>query len=318
MNFQNLEQIFSADYYLNSALNKTKYVTVKTSRRREKEEVKALLEREKLKTIKDLLLKKLNKVVKDFPSLDGLPEFYYELSKTNFDLDETKKSLSNINWTAGKIYELFRVYEQQIRMNNSKVLFLKKQFIGRISSLMKKIDKDLSRLEGVRRQLLTVPDIKENMFTVCLVGFPNVGKSTLLSKITTANPKIAGYAFTTKKLNLGYYKYKFEKIQVIDSPGTLARFEKMNDIEKQAHLAIKYVANVLVFVYDLTGTYPVEDQDKLLDVIKQMRKPIIYYISKQDITEESVMKEFIAEKKQEFITSPEELITLINKQRKKF
>lgn len=318
MNFQTLEQVFSADYYLNNALNKTKYVQVKTSRSRDKEGKKAILEREKLKTIKDILTKKLSKIIKNYPSLDGLPEFYYELSKTEFDVDTTKKALSNINWTSGKIHELFRTYEEKIRKNNSQVLFLKKQFIGRISSLMKKIDKDLSLLEKTRRKLQTFPDIKENTFTVCLVGFPNVGKSTLLSKITTANPKIANYAFTTKTLNLGYYMHRYERVQVIDSPGTLARFEKMNDIERQAYLATKYVANVLVFVYDLTGTYTIEDQDKLLQIVKDMRKPIIYYISKTDITEKQELESFIKQKKLDFITEPEELTKKINEQKKKY
>ncbi len=318
MNFQTLEQVFSSDYYLNTALNRTRNIQSKSSRNKTKEQNKAILEREKLKSIKDTLSKKLSKVVKDFPSFDGMPEFYNELSKTNFNIDEAKKSLSNIRWTSNKINELHRMYDEKIRRDNEKTLYFKKEFIGRVSSLMKKIDSDLSKLEGIRRKLLSFPDIKENMFTVCLAGFPNVGKSTLLSKITTANPKIANYAFTTKTLNLGYYKYRFEKIQVIDSPGTLARFEKMNDIEKQAYLALKYVANIVVFIYDLTGEYDLEDQDKLLDMIKVTKKPIIYYIGKRDLLDEDKVNEFIKLKKVDFVSNYEDLVLNINKEKKKY
>ena len=47
-------------------------------------------------------------------------------------------------------------------------------------------------------------DIKKFSLDVALFGFPNVGKSTLLSKLTPSKPKIANYSFTTKRINMGY------------------------------------------------------------------------------------------------------------------
>ncbi|HOD89861.1 MAG TPA: 50S ribosome-binding GTPase, partial [archaeon] len=100
----------------------------------------------------------------------------------------------------------------------------------------------------------------------------------LLTKITDANPEINSYAFTTKALNFGYFKKREEIIQVIDTPGLIHKeFKEMNTIEKQAIVAIKTIANIIIFVYD--EYQDIQTQKEMLEKIKEenQNKQILVY-----------------------------------------
>ncbi|MBA3044281.1 hypothetical protein FP804_04000, partial [archaeon] len=147
----------------------------------------------------------------------------------------------------------------------------KKEVYGRISSVVKQVSDDLLFLNTVREKLRSIPAI-ENIPTVVVAGYPNVGKSLLVRKISSGKPKIAAYPFTTKGVSVGHFKIKYRKYQVIDTPGLLDReFSKRNQIEKQAVLALRHLANVIVFIIDPTEHcgYPLNVQLKLLDDIKK-------------------------------------------------
>ena len=72
---------------------------------------------------------------------------------------------------------------------------------------------------------------------------------------------------------------------MVDVPGTLNRFNKMNNIEKQAHLAIKYLAERMIYVFDPTESYPMEEQITLFKKLKNdfPDVPMTSYLSKTDL-----------------------------------
>lgn len=96
---------------------------------------------------------------------------------------------------------------------------------------------------------------------VGLVGFPNVGKSTLLSVVSAAKPKIAGYHFTTLSPNLGVVKYYDDAFTVADIPGLI---EGAGEGAGLGHDFLRHIERVrlIVHVVDISGSEgrdPAED-----------------------------------------------------------
>ena len=304
MNFQNIEPIKTGDFYLDVAIKRAKkHVSNLTIKIKDEDKKAIIKEKERTKVIKESLMKSLSSIINSYPGIDGLPEFYHELCKNTMNVDEVKKSLSTISWAVKKIDELERNFAKRTKgKNKAEIINARKAFLGRTSSIIKRLNKKLDLLENTRRAMLTFPDVKDDLYTVCIAGFPNVGKSTLLTKITTSKPKIGSYAFTTTTLNTGYFKHRFEKIQVVDVPGTLNRFEKMNNVEKQAHLAIRYLANLVIYIYDLTEPYTIQEQQSLLQETKKLGKDILIYFSKEDLIGKEKINKFIKENKIENAT----------------
>jgi len=306
MSFQSIQRVEKAQVYLDIAIRKALKSRSGKHQRIDIKKAKQI-NFQVIGIINDVLSSKLDEIVKDFPALDNFTEFYAELLKVTLDRDELKKALGSISWAKKKVNQLTREHKSKtgLAVSFERLDKARKAFIGRISSVMKQIDPYLTIVENARLMFEDYPVIKQDLFTVCIAGFPNVGKTTLLSKLTKSKPDIQAYAFTTKQLNLGYAEMHDQKVQFIDTPGTLARPEKMNNIEKQAYLAIKYPADIIVYIFDLTEPYPLEDQKKLLELFKQFRKPILLYLSKTDLLEKDEINKF--SKEHEAIISTEDL-----------
>ena len=302
MGFEKIRVVSKYDFYIDMAFRnankKAKSIALKKGTPLEK---KKKIETAKITTVKDVINKQMNAIVKSFPSFNDLTDFYRELVKITIGLADLKQSLGALSWARRKSNEFFRKYRIKIKTakNISSAEKYRKEFYGRINSVLKQINKDFIFLENARKQLRRFPVIKKR-FTIAIAGFPNVGKSTLLSKISGAKPEIAAYAFTTKGLMMGTIKKDDKKIQLIDTPGTLNRFNKMNDIEKQAWLALKYVSDIIVYIFDLTEPYPVGEQEKLLKKIKELKKPVLIYLSKTDIIEKQAINDFLEKHKKAF------------------
>ena len=145
---------------------------------------------------------------------------------------------------------------------------------------------------------------------VGLVGFPNAGKSTLLSVITDAKPKIADYEFTTLKPNLGIVKYRdFKTFVMADIPGII---EGASDGKGLGHYFLRHIErnSTLLFMIPSDSDDIVNSYNVLLKELKKynpemLDKSRLIAITKSDLLDDELRDEIrleIGKKiKEEFI-----------------
>jgi GTP-binding protein len=129
---------------------------------------------------------------------------------------------------------------------------------------------------------------------VGLVGFPNAGKSTLISRISAARPKIADYPFTTLEPNLGVVQFDdFRSFVVADIPGLIegAHLGHGLGIQFLRHIERTRLLAHLVDLSDTSGRDPVEDFETVMQELASfsddlVRKPMILVATKMDVAQD--------------------------------
>jgi nucleolar GTP-binding protein len=221
--------------------------------------------------------------------LDDLSPFYTELIDVSIGIERLKKATGVLSWASTTIEKYEKTYRYKIRTAKSEeeVYRLRKEFYGKLASVLKKIDDQLDFLATAREKLKKLPSF-EDTFTVVIAGPPNVGKSTFLQAMTGARPKVDVYPFTTKQILVGYFERKHRRYQVVDTPGLLdRRLDDRNPIERQAIMALEHLANVVVFIFDPTETcgFPMDEQKNIYSDIKEAFDiPVIPVLNKSDLS----------------------------------
>src|SRR5262247_524226 len=139
----------------------------------------------------------------------------------------------------------------------------------------------------LRLQLKLIADVG-------LIGFPNAGKSTLISRVSAARPKIADYPFTTLVPNLGVVTLSDDRSFVVaDVPGLIKGAHEGHGLGHQflRHIERTKVLVHLVDVSGASGRNPVQDFDTILDELrlfdpKVASKPMIVAASKMDAVDD--------------------------------
>jgi nucleolar GTP-binding protein len=248
------------------------------------------IEEARVQTACQVIKDRIQLILDRVPEIEKLPEFYQDYIDVAVGVDQMKQSLGALNWSIGIITQLEKDYGSRIRRSTpDKSSRLRSQAFGRIASVVKKIEGDLDFLDFAKAKLRNMPTVDFNATTVVIAGFPNVGKSTLLRRLTTAEPRVADYPFTTKGIQIGHLERNWNKIQIIDTPGLLDRpILDMNDIELRAMVALEHLANVILFIFDASETcgYPLGSQYHLYQEIQRVFKtPVICLFNKMDLAE---------------------------------
>ena len=135
---------------------------------------------------------------------------------------------------------------------------------------------------------------------VALVGFPNAGKSTLISRLSAAKPKIANYPFTTLEPNLGVVQVGDRTFVLADIPGLIEGAHDGHGLGTQflRHVERTRLLVHLVDVSDFSGRDPVHDFDVILNELASfsselLDKPMIVVASKIDACQDATRIEAV-------------------------
>ena len=266
-----------------------------------------------LQTASNVLSDNLANVVRAWPDIDGLDPFYRELAAAvlagdddfqatddadtagdradpGWSVGALKQSLSELSWASRKTKELGREYQGRVRGKDPEAARkIRKQAFARMADVVEEVSGDLGRVAAAREALRRLPDIRPDVPTIVVAGYPNVGKSSFVNAATNARNEIAEYPFTTKGVHVGHVEHRRIRYQLVDTPGLLDRPEaERNAIERQAVSALTHLADgVLVFV-DPSGTcgYPIEDQLELRDRVAERfgDVPVLTVANKADLS----------------------------------
>lgn len=232
---------------------------------------------------------RLTAILTEFPKVDEVHPFYADLMNVLYDKDHYKLALGQLHTAKNLMDKVAQDYVRLLKYGDSlyRCKQLKRAALGRMCTLMKRQAPSLAYLEQVRQHLSRLPSIDPNTRTLLVCGYPNVGKSSFMNKVTRADVEVQPYAFTTKSLFVGHTDYKYLRWQVIDTPGILDRpLEERNTIEMQSITALAHLRAAVLYVVDISEQcgFTLEQQATLFHSISPLfaNKPVMIVMNKID------------------------------------
>ena len=241
----------------------------------------------------DVIDSTLLKWVDKWPSLNALSQFDQALIDAAVGNDEYRKSLGTIQWAAEQVRKIAGETQRKIlRLRNIEGFHqARRHAYGRFSSILDQVSPQILWLGEARDTLRHLPSLDPSEPCIVVAGSPNVGKSALISALSSGEPEVASYPFTTKQLHLGHFEHRRRAYQMVDTPGLLDRpMSERNRIELQAIAALEHIGDVLLFLIDSSpgATTPLDQQQHLLEEVSQLisERPMIVVHSKADLIDE--------------------------------
>ncbi|TET08724.1 MAG: GTP-binding protein [Candidatus Thorarchaeota archaeon] len=289
--FANIPTLMTAEEIIEFSHNRSTRISMKSSLRMKKIERTRIREITRLQEFTKQIKIKIGDVVEQFPSLDRLHPFYIELAEILVGNDSLKQALGAVYNCIPPIGDITDKHLQAIKLAGDFKQMKKSRSAakGRISSILRATAENIDFVIEAKKTLSKLPGIAPNSPTIVCAGFPNVGKSTLVREVSTAEPEVAYYPFTTRRVIIGHLRVDEHSVQIVDTPGILDRpMAKRNKIEREAIAALKYLAHVIIFMVDPSEAcgWTFEQQINLLNEVQKMfpMNPLLIVLNKVDIT----------------------------------
>ncbi|KAM7533477.1 hypothetical protein Aperf_G00000122323 [Anoplocephala perfoliata] len=261
-NFKSITVVPSAKEFVDVVLSKTQRTTPTVIHKQyPMPRIRAFYMR-KVKTCQQYYHDKLNKIITEFPMLENIHPFYADLLSVLYSKDHYKLALGELNKA--------------------------KTLIDGMCTIIKRNANNLKYLEDTRQHLSRLPSINPDTRTLIVCGFPNVGKSSFINKITRADVDVQPFPFTTKMLFVGHTDYNNLRWQVIDTPGVLDRqLDQLNTIEMVAITALSHLQAAIIYIMDLSEHcgFSIEEQISLFKTLQPLftNKPLFVVANKTDV-----------------------------------
>jgi len=271
-----------------------------------------------LQTASNVLSDNLENAVTAWPDFDTVDEFYVELVDAvlrqhlpgetgdgpGAGLDALRASLSELSWASHKTHDLGREYQGRLPGDPEGARKLRKQGFARMADVVREVADDLAVVGAARDAVRDLPDIRPDEPTVVVAGYPNVGKSSLVNAVTSADNEIAEYPFTTRGVDVGHVEPDGDgpaahvRHQFVDTPGLLDRpADERNEIEQQAASAMRHLADAVLVVVDasITCGYPLDVQLELRDDLEAaFDVPVLTVCNKADLSRDVAADHYVS------------------------
>ncbi|KAL1802440.1 hypothetical protein ACET3Z_031087 [Daucus carota] len=161
-----------------------------------------------------------------------------------------------------------------------------------LEEIFKSQGKAVDELLNIAKALRAMPVVDLETPTLCLVGAPNVGKSSLVRLLSTGKPEICNYPFTTRGILMGHIHLTDQNFQVTDTPGILRRRdEDRNNLEKLTLAVLSHLPTAVLYVHDLSGECGTSPSDQYT-IYKEIKERFgdhlwIDVVSKCDLLQDS-------------------------------
>ncbi|KAK7339250.1 hypothetical protein VNO77_19906 [Canavalia gladiata] len=271
--FQKLPIVMPSIDILGSALRKAKRISPTKG-------IANIAKREKNKGAKqlDALMKELavplRTYVENFPNKTYLHPYERSLVELTLGDGYYEKVLQKVDGLRKRVVSVGKEHASLCAKSSSK-----REAEERLNEGLQKIEeifaqerKVVDDLLDVAKTLRAMPVINLETPTLCLVGAPNVGKSSLVHVLSTGKPEVCNYPFTTRGILMGHIILNYQKFQVTDTPGLLKRHdEDRNNLEKLTLAVLSHLPTAVLYVHDLSGECGTSPSDQF-SIYKEIRE----------------------------------------------
>ena len=246
-----------------------------------------------LQTAGNILSDNLQNVVTTWPDFDDLDSFHYEFADATLadtdvgGVDALRQDLSAVMNAGRQADSIKGEYQGRIRTADTDTARkLREQAFARLADITEGVSEELLAVGEARDALHALPDIRADEPAVVVAGYPNVGKSSFVNRLTNADNETAAYPYTTTGLDVGHVEVDRVRYQLVDTPGLLDRpAEERNAIESQAVSALTHLADAVLVLLDASGDcgYPLDRQLELLaEIDARFDVPVLSVCNKAD------------------------------------